>query len=229
MIPTFIPLQHNLAKLHLYMGREDGLPGPLSVDALACAVAPSPPPLTGRALFAAIPSDWWTMPNRVAMLFAMIHAETGFRLLIENLNYDADGLCKTWPSRFGKGKADPTVYAHNPQQIANLCYSGRDGNVLPTDGWTFRGRAWPQLTGRANYKAMSAVAGLDLTADPDALLAVDVAAKVTVAFFLANCRLADADAGNVAAVRHQWNGGANGLQDALDTYDKIKLLWGQPS
>src|SRR6201996_7890443 len=45
--------------------------------------------------------------------------------VVENLNYSADGLMKTWPSRFNAVKA--AAFAHHPEQIANEVYNGRAG------------------------------------------------------------------------------------------------------
>lgn len=87
-----------------------------------------------------------------AMLGEAYH-ETGGRMqpVIENLNYSAKRLTEVWPTRF------PTIasakpYANNPQKLANKVYGGRLGNVGPNDGWIFRGRGLPQITGRENYE-----------------------------------------------------------------------------
>lgn len=59
-------------------------------------------------------------------------------------------------------------------------YEGRAdlGNTMPGDGYRFRGRGLVQLTGRTNYRKMSPVAGVDLTANPDAALDPAIAARV---------------------------------------------------
>lgn len=48
------------------------------------------------------------------------------------------------------------------------------GNTQPGDGWLYRGRGYVQLTGRANYAAMTKALGLgpeeDLVKDPDQAL-----------------------------------------------------------
>ncbi len=57
----------------------------------------------------------------------------------ENLNYSAQGLINTWPSRFDAAKA--AQYARQPRLIANEVYNGRMGNRPGSDdGWDFRGR-----------------------------------------------------------------------------------------
>lgn len=48
-------------------------------------------------------------------------------------------------------------------------YEGRQdlGNVEPGDGKRFKGRGFPMLTGRKNYKWASGVSGVDLVDDPE--------------------------------------------------------------
>lgn len=221
-------LQRNLGKLGLYPGKLDGLPGPMTCDAMVHALGGVNAPPAGPALALALPLEWWQTPNRVCMLMANVFAECGFRSVQEDLRYSAERLVQVWPNLFGPGRGhDPAAFADSPIALANLVYGGRDGNCTPTDGWTFRGRGWPQLTGRANYRAYSDAAGVNLECGPDAMLRLDVSARVTVAFMRRTLGLMDAaDAGDVAQVRHLWNGGANGLADAQSAFDKLKVLWG---
>ena len=88
----------------------------------------------------------------LAAMLAETHHETGgrFQPVTENLNYSAQRLTEVWPSRF------PTIasakpYASNPRKLANKVYGGRLGNVAPDDGWLYRGRGLPQITGKENY------------------------------------------------------------------------------
>lgn len=223
-------MQARLQALGLYLGQIDGKPGALTCDAIARFLAgPNAPPLAGLSLSEAIPADWWATPTRVNMLLAQVNAECGFRSVAEDLNYTTkERLAAVWPSRFGPGRgSDPAAFVNNPVALGDLVYGQRDGNCTPTDGWAFRGRGWPQLTGRANYRAYSDAAGQDLEANPDAMLFLDVSARVTVAFMQrTHGMLGAADAANVAQVRHLWNGGANGLKCASDSFDKMQALWG---
>lgn len=89
----------------------------------------------------------------LSAMFGEAYHETGGRMqpVIENLNYSAKRLTEVWPKRF------PTIesakpYANNPQKLANKVYGDRLGNVGPNDGWLFRGRGLPQITGRENYE-----------------------------------------------------------------------------
>jgi putative chitinase len=82
--------------------------------------------------------------------------ETGgaFEPVEENLNYTtAARLRAVWPKRF-KSDAAAKPYVRNPQALAEKVYGGREdlGNTEPGDGWLFRGRNLPQLTGRGRYR-----------------------------------------------------------------------------
>jgi putative chitinase len=222
--------QARLGAMGLYLGNVDGDPGPLTCDALVRFLAGPHAPQVGPALSLAIPAAWWVMPNRVGMLLAQVNTESGFQCVAENLNYSADGLMKTWPHRFDPahgGKADPHAYAGLPVAIANLVYSGRNGNMTPGDGYKYRGRGWPQLSGRANYRTYSDAAGTNLELLPDLALQFDITARVTVAFMQRTPGLQSAaDDGDVSAVRYLWNGGDIGLESATDSFSKLCMLWG---
>ncbi|HCJ7396719.1 TPA: glycoside hydrolase family 19 protein, partial [Klebsiella pneumoniae] len=72
-------------------------------------------------------------PERVAMFLAQVgHESQSLKRLVENLNYSAEGLLKTWPKRFTPAEAKQ--YAHQPERIANRVYANRMGNGLPDTG-----------------------------------------------------------------------------------------------
>jgi len=131
--------------------------------------------------------------------------------MVENLNYSAQGLSKTWPSRFNSSTA--ARYAHSPKMIADLVYGGRMGNAPPPsdDGWNYRGRGLPQLTGRENYTNISKKLDFDLIEDPD--LVNDPAHALEVGFvdFIACGCVAPAEADDVVGVTRHLNGGVIGL------------------
>ena len=107
-------------------------------------------------------------PVRVAAFLAQVGHESGqLRNLVENLNYSAEALVRTWPSRFTAVSA--AACARQPEKIANIVYSGRMGNARPGDGWRYRGRGLIQLTGRANYAAAGAGLALPLEEKPELL------------------------------------------------------------
>lgn len=90
--------------------------------------------------------------RHLAYMLATVFYETGGTMqpVTENLNYSAERLTQVWPSRF------PTIasakpFARNPRKLANKVYGGRMGNTAPDDGWLYRGRGLPQITGKENY------------------------------------------------------------------------------
>ncbi|MDV9031721.1 glycoside hydrolase family 19 protein [Pseudomonas sp. RAC1] len=114
----------------------------------------------------------WKIDSRLrtAAFLAQVGHESGqMRNLIENLNYSAEALVRTWPTRFTAETAP--AYARQPERIANRVYGGRMGNgpEASGDGWRFRGRGLIQLTGRANYRAAGQALGLPLEEQPELL------------------------------------------------------------
>ncbi len=154
--------------------------------------------------------------NAVAAPLANVGVESEeLTVFSENLNYSAQGLANTWPTRFAKNKTKPYVpsdlankIARNPQAIANQVYSGRLGNgdVDSGDGWRYRGRGPIQITGRDNFAACGEAIGIDLLSDPTQL-AQPIAGSMSAAWFFAKegCTSA-ADAGNFPLVVKLING-----------------------
>ena len=90
-------------------------------------------------------------------------------------------------------------------------YEGRHdlGNTMPGDGMKYHGRGFIQITGRANYRTYSQVAGCDLEDKPGLALEPGVSAKILASYF-AKCHVADAaNAQNWRRVRLLVNGGYN--------------------
>lgn len=109
-------------------------------------------------------------PVRQAAFLAQVGHESGqLRRLVENLNYSAEALVRTWPNRFTAQNAG--AYARQPERIANRVYGGRMGNGQETsgDGWRYRGRGLIQLTGRDNYRRAGQALGLPLLENPELL------------------------------------------------------------
>ena len=109
-------------------------------------------------------------PLRQAAFIGQCQHESGnFKSLEENLYYSADGLMRTWPSRF------PTIdvaekYANNPKAIANKVYAGRLGNSEEGDGWAYHGRGLIQITGRDLYSSLTHATGVDYISNPELLI-----------------------------------------------------------
>lgn len=125
-------------------------------------------------------------PAQRAGLAAIIQGESGFRSIAENMNYSPERLRQVFP-RFSIEEARQ-ITAGGPEAVAEAVYgyqtpTGRTlGNTQPGDGWRYRGRGFIQLTGRSNYAQYSEAAGVDLVANPDALLDPEIAARVSVEY-----------------------------------------------
>lgn len=100
----------------------------------------------------------YTMPEGAIPEFLanVLHETGGLKHFEENMNYSAEGLVKTWQSRFSltpqTGKLLAKDFHRQPQKIANAVYGRRMGNIEPNDGWNFRGGGGPHLTGRDAYR-----------------------------------------------------------------------------
>lgn len=163
-------------------------------------------------------------PRRAAHFLAQVLHETdGLSVFVENLNYSAEGLHRTWPSRFKTVDAAER-YAHNPRLIANTVYGGRMGNVNPDDGWTFRGRGLLQITGRTNYTKVGEVCGLDLAGTPDLVLDPLYALRVACGVWhRLECDI-PADGDNLVAVTKRINGGLTGMASRMAWLVKARTV-----
>lgn len=179
------------------------------------------PAVWSAALTPACARHGITTKLRLAAFLANVGNETnGGRVLVENLNYSAKRMTEVWPSRFPTiASAQP--YANNPPALAEKTYGGRYGNDQPGDGWRFRGRGLMQTTFRANYQRLA-----DRLKRPldDALLSwleTHEGAAESAAFFFADARMdIPADKGDITEARRIANGGAIGLTEVKERYQK---------
>ncbi len=167
-----------------------------------------------KAAPAVFPKYGLDTPLTVAHAMAQFSHECGAGLeMVENLNYSAQGLMNTWPSRFGPARA--ADYAHNPQRIADTVYGGRMGNAPPPsdDGWSYIGRGLSQCTGKEGYAKLAAKTGLDVIGHPELLSDPAHALECGVAdFVLCGC-LPFAERGDLLNVTKHLNGGTIGLAE----------------
>jgi len=160
-------------------------------------------------------------PKRQACFIGQaMHESGGFKNLVENLNYSATGLMRTWPSRFPDlDVADK--YAHNAEKIANKVYSGRMGNTEEGDGFAYRGRGIFQLTGKENYKNCSDGIGVDLIAHPE-LLQEPKCASLSAGWYWNKRNLNQyADIMDIETMTKKINGGTIGLEDRKAKINKV--------
>ena len=157
--------------------------------------------------------------QRVAAFLAQVGHESGqLQHVVENLNYGAQALVATWPSRFTQALA--AQVARQPQQIANIAYASRMGNgdASSGDGWNYRGRGLIQITGRSNYQACGDALGVDLIGNPDLLGQPQYAAMSAAWYWATNGLNTLADAGSFDAITQRINGGQNGAADRQELY-----------
>jgi len=157
-----------------------------------------------------------TPERQAAFIGQCAHESMNFTRLEENLNYSAEALMKTWPSRF------PTMevaqqYARNPEKIANKVYGGRMGNGLEEtgDGWLYHGRGLIQLTGKDNYTLAGDALNMDFMHSPDYVLVPKYAALTAGWYWNKRQLNKEADAKDYTGMTKKINGGTIGLNDRI--------------
>jgi putative chitinase len=152
-------------------------------------------------------------PARQACFMGQCAHESGnFKILQENLNYSAEGLMKTWPSRFPT-KEIADQYARQPAKIAGKVYNGRLGNTSEEEASKFLGRGLIQLTGKENYANCGSGIGVDLLSDPTLLLDPRYATLSAGWFWNKKGLNSLADASDIETMTKRINGGLIGLED----------------
>jgi putative chitinase len=140
----------------------------------------------------------------------VLHETLLLEHLEEDLEYSAHRLTEVWPHRFPTMEA-AQPYAFHPVALANRTYGGRMGNHEPNDGWTYRGRGIPMITGHDNYQLVATLTGLPLVDLPDLLSTPDGALRCGVLWW--EKRIPDSAIGDVEAVTQAVQGQELGLLD----------------
>jgi putative chitinase len=165
-------------------------------------------------------------PARQACFIGQCAHESGnFKMLQENLNYSAEGLMKTWPSRFAT-KEIADQYARQPAKIAGKVYNGRLGNTSEEEAAQYLGRGLIQLTGKENYANCGLGIGVDLLADPALLLDPRYAALSAGWFWNKKGLNALADSQDYETMTKRINGGLIGLDDRKAKIAKALTILG---
>jgi putative chitinase len=149
-----------------------------------------------------------------AFLGQCAHESGNFKTLQENLNYSAEGLMKTWPSRFPT-KEIADQYARQPAKIAGKVYNGRLGNTSEEEAAKYLGRGLIQLTGKENYERCGLAIGVDLLSDPNLLLDPRHATMSAGWFWNKKGLNELADAQEHGQITKRINGGLIGLDDRI--------------
>jgi len=169
-------------------------------------------------------------PLRAAHFLAQCdHESRGFNYKYEILNYTKKRLLQVFPRYFDSASA--ASYERNPEKIGSRVYANRMGNgdEKSGDGFTFRGRGYLMLTGRANYQHFADFVGVDVVIRPEL---VEKRYPLTSAywFFQDNNLWKFCDVGSsreaVIGVTKRVNGGINGLEDRLALFKKYAGLLG---
>jgi putative chitinase len=158
--------------------------------------------------------DISTPKRQAAFIGQCAHESANFKILQENLNYSAEGLMKTWPSRFPT-KEIADQYARQPAKIAGKVYNGRLGNTSEEEAAKYLGRGLIQLTGKENYEHCGLGIGADLLADPILLLDARYACLSAGWFWNKKGLNAYADSSDYETMTKRINGGLIGLDDRI--------------
>lgn len=164
--------------------------------------------------------------NRIAAFLAQTGFESNyFNVIEENLNYSAEGLMKTFPSRFNSITA--AAYAHKPAQIANRAYAGKNGNgdEASGDGWRYHGRGLIQLTTKNNYVACAKV--LNKTPNDLTFYALTPKGAVETAswFWAANKLNGYADMDDIDSITRRVNAAGLGMETRRNLYNQFKEMF----
>jgi putative chitinase len=155
------------------------------------------------------------------------HESGHFAAIQENLYYSAEGLLKVFPKYFTSETA--SLYAKQPERIANKIYANRLGNKdeASGDGWRYHGRGYIQITGKNNYIQFSNYVREDCVINPD-LIANKYSLISAAWFFTTNNIWSICDEGEsdetITKVTKKINGGINNLIDRINQFKVFAQL-----
>jgi len=123
--------------------------------------------------------------------------------------------------------------AHESDQFKTLeeyasgaAYEGRKdlGNTHRGDGVRYKGRGIFQLTGRANYKRIGDLIGMDLENNPELAESPEVSVLTALEYWRSRGLNVFADRDDVRTITYRINGGYNGLDDRINYLKKCKQI-----
>jgi predicted chitinase/peptidoglycan hydrolase-like protein with peptidoglycan-binding domain len=183
-----------------------------------------------------------TTPDRLAHFLAQVlHESGGLTLEHENMNYGAERLVEV----FGVGRHSAAItpleaqrLAHDQRAIAERVYGignpGKAkelGNRKAGDGFKFRGSGLMQTTGRANYRRMGQICGVDFENNPDLVFSPEHALKPALAEWSEAGLNVFADNNDILAISRAINCGSPrskrtpiGLPDRVNCFAKARPL-----
>lgn len=96
------------------------------------------------------------------------------------------------------------------------------GNTEPGDGYRYRGRGYPMLTGKANYEKYGKKLNLPLLEQPSLAESPAVSARIAGQFWIDHGLNEFADEGKIKTITLKINGGLNGFADRKRKYEIAK-------
>lgn len=161
-------------------------------------------------------------PLRIAHFMSQIEHESGLKPVSENLNYSAKRLVDIFGKYFTG--INISLYANNPEKIANRVYANRggNGNEASGEGWKYRGRGFIQITLKENYFHLQVDTDLLVLKNPDLLLE-ETNAMLSACWFWKKKGLSSlADKDLIKAITKRINGGYNGIEHRKELLKKWK-------
>lgn len=155
----------------------------------------------------------------IAAILAVIDKESGFKpqTEISYANTSNARIRSIYKDRTASLSDDVlNTLKKDPVKFFNFVYGGKYGNS-PTEGFTYRGRGFNQLTYKGNYKYYSDILKLDLVKNPDLVNDPAVAAKIVAAYFKENFK------NNAAIVKARY--GANNINDFKDAKTAVNAFY----
>jgi putative chitinase len=139
---------------------------------VACGVGPTQARTFAEPLALACESFSITTRHRVAGFLGQYLVETDNLTALEEVLYyrSADRIATVFKRlRERLSLNDLAKLARNPRGLGDAAYAGVNGNgdAASGDGWRYRGRGLPHLTGRGNYAAAAAGLGRPYVESPE--------------------------------------------------------------
>lgn len=165
-------------------------------------------------------------PLRLAHFFAQIHHESNLKPVSENLNYSWTALMRVFFKYFPTEELAKD-YHRQPERIANRVYANRmdNGSEASGEGWKYRGRGFIQITGKANYQALTNDTKIDYLHNPDLLL-TEANSMISALWFWKRRNLNHfADKDDIKTITRRINGGYNGLKHRKELLKQYKTFF----
>lgn len=170
-------------------------------------------------------------PLRMAHYLSQVAHESGeLTRTSESLSYSSTRLRQVFRKYFPTDTL-AKAYQYKPDKIGARVYANRmgNGNEASMDGYTYRGRGLMQITGKANYKALTDGVkkygiNVNFVDQPMLLTNIEYAVISSMWYFDTHKCNAYADADNITAVTKAINGGVNGLAERQRYLGKAKQI-----